>query len=116
MAHAPKPNSRISSYVFLGLFLLVPAGAALAAPVNFKALVSQLVGLLDLATFALFSAAVVFFFVNVVRNLWGYDGGNAEQKKKLQETLFWGILIIFVMVSIWGIIEILQLTLSRGLA
>lgn len=49
-------------------------------------------------------------------NLWGYDGGNAEQKKKLQETLFWGILILFVMVSIWGIIEILQQTLSRGLA
>ncbi|MAZ67199.1 hypothetical protein CL652_00285 [bacterium] len=95
--------------------LLVPMRLAYAAPENFKALVNQLVGLIDLATIALFSLAIVFFFWTVIVQMWGYDGGSAEQKKKLQETLFWGVLVIFIMVSIWGIIEILQQTLSRGL-
>jgi hypothetical protein len=100
--------------IFSG-FLFIPRDAALAAPANFKELVEQLVGLVDLATIALFSLAIVFFFWSVLTQMWGYDGGNAEQKKKLQETLFWGVIVIFVMVSIWGIIEILQSTLSRGL-
>lgn len=95
--------------------MLVPH-TALAAAATFKEFTLQLINLLDLGTLALFSAAIMFFFWTVVVNLWGYDGGNAEQKKKLQQTLFWGILILFVMVSIWGIIEILQQTLSRGLA
>lgn len=99
----------------LGLIVLAPQ-AAFAAAGTFKEFTLQLINLIDLGTLALFSAAIMFFFWTVVMNLWGYDGGNAEQKKKLQETLFWGILILFVMVSIWGIIEILQQTLSRGLA
>lgn len=86
-----------------------------AAVGTFKEFMSQLIGLLDLATLALFSLAIVFFFWQVVRNLWGYDGGNVEQRNKLNQTLFWGILILFVMVSIWGIIAILQQTLSSGL-
>ncbi|MBL4644803.1 MAG: hypothetical protein JKX80_02970 [Candidatus Pacebacteria bacterium] len=100
-----------------GLFsiLLLPSNIVYAAPTNFKALTEQLTELVDLGTLALFSLAIVYFFWSVVRNLWGYNGGSDEQKKKLNQTLVWGILIIFIMVSIWGIIQILQLTLSRGL-
>lgn len=95
--------------------LAIPTHAAYAAPQNFKAFIDQLVELINLGTVALFSLAVVFFFWTVLMQLWGYEGDNAEQKKKIQETLFWGVIAIFVMVSIWGIISILQQTLSRGL-
>ncbi|QSH39641.1 hypothetical protein JXR01_01365 [Candidatus Kaiserbacteria bacterium] len=94
---------------------VVPTSIVFAAPANFKALVGQFIGLVNLGTTLLFSVAIVFFFASLVKNLWGYDGGNAEQRAKLQQTLYWGILIIFVMVSIWGIISVLQQTLSRGL-
>lgn len=99
----------------LGIVLL-PVDMSIAAAPNFKAFTMQLIEIIDLGTIALFSLAVVYFFWSVLKTMWGYDGGNAEQKKKLQETLFWGILILFIMVSIWGIIEILQITLSRGLS
>lgn len=105
---------KLTPIILIGL-LAVPTNFTLAAPPNFKALIEQLVGLIDLGTIALFSLAVVFFFWTVLMQMWGYDGGNAEQKQKLQETLFWGVLVIFIMVSIWGIIEILQQTLSSGL-
>lgn len=108
--------AHIASIFTAVIAVLAPSAVVQAAAPNFKAFVGQLVGLIDLATFALFSAAIAFFFWSVVANLWGYNKGDTEQKKKLQETLFWGILVIFIMVSIWGIIEILQLTLSRGLA
>ena len=98
-----------------GVLLSTAPALVEAAPRTFKEFMQQLVGLLDLATLLLFSLAIMFFFWQVVQNMWGYDGGSAEQKKKLQETLFWGILVIFVMVSIWGIIAILQQTLSSGL-
>lgn len=102
-------------YSFFFICVVFFAEVTFAAPANFKAFTGQLIGIVNLATSALFSAAIAFFFWNLVRNLWGYDGGNAEQREKLQQTLFWGILIIFVMVSVWGIIAILQQTLSRGL-
>jgi len=97
------------------LFLAAPLHIVQAAPPNFKALMYQLTELIDLGTFALFSLAVAYFFISVVRNLWGSNSGDAEKKKKLQESLVWGIVVLFVMVSIWGIIQILQITLSRGL-
>lgn len=97
----------------LGL-LFLPLDIVAAAPFNFKDLMNQLTGLVSLATYVLFSLAILYFFSSLVKNLWGYDGGNAEQKTKLQQTLFWGILIVFVMVSIWGIISILQQTLGNG--
>jgi len=95
--------------------LLVPYDAVLAAPPNFQALMEQLTELVDLGTFTLFGLAIAYFFWSVVRNLWGFDGASEERSQKLRETLIWGILVLFVMVSIWGIIEILQITLGRGL-
>lgn len=96
------------------LFALSMPRAAFAQP-TFRDFVLEAVRLIDLATIALVSLAILVFFWSVISNLWGYDGGNAEQKKKLQDTLLWGLIIIFVMVSIWGIIRILQQTLANGL-
>ena len=95
--------------------MIVPLHVALAAPRSFKELVDDLVGLLDLATVTLLALAVLYFFWSIVTQLWGYDGGDVEQRDKLNQTLFWGVLIIFIMVSIWGIISILQQTLVNGI-
>lgn len=82
---------------------------------NLRDLILQIVEYIDAATLLLFSVALVVFFWRVVRDLWGYDGGSAERRERLQTTLFWGVIVIFVMVSIWGIIQILQQTLMRGI-
>ena len=100
--------------VMVAAVVLAPQ-VALAAPRDFIELVDQLVGLIDLATVALVAAAVLFFFFSTVRNLYGTMQGDEQKKQELQKTLFMGIIIIFVMVSIWGIIQILQQTLTRGL-
>ena len=115
MNHTIQQSTIRAAWAIVLAAALLPSGISHASARTFRELTYQLVSLLDMGTIALVSVAVVVFFIGVVRNLWGYDSGNAEKKRKLQETLFWGIIIIFVMVSIWGIIQILQITLSRGL-
>ena len=111
-----KYNSIKNTAIALSMAIALLPAVTLAAPKNFRELMYLLIGIVDAATLMLFAVALVIFFWNVLYNLWGYDGGSAEQKAKINTTLFWGVIIIFVMVSIWGIIRILQETLSSGLA
>ena len=54
----------------------------------------------------LISMAVVGFFWFVVQFLWkGAD--NPEEQRKAKSGMFWSIIAIFVMVSIWGVIGFL---------
>ncbi len=109
-------NTRIQRYstTFIAAVALLAPNITMAAVGNFKEFIGQVVNFFNLATAALVSLAIVFFFWSVVRNLWGYGQGNTEDKEKLQQSLFWGVIIIFIMVSLWGIIAILQQTLRDG--
>jgi len=52
--------------------------------------------------------AIVVFFWGLIKYLWSMDSENAHEGLKI---MFWGLIAIFVMVSIWGIIKLLQNTL-----
>lgn len=54
--------------------------------------------------------AIVVFFWGMIQYLWQVD----EQKAKGLQTMMWGVIAIFVMVSIWGIIRMLQNTFGVG--
>ena len=95
----------------MAAFLMPLTTAHAATPRTFSELIGMAVDLLNLATLAVYAAVLLFFFWRIVSALWGYDGNNAEKSQQLRETLFWGVAIIFAMVSIWGIIAILQATL-----
>ncbi len=99
--------------VILPLIAVSPS-LAFAAPKSFKEMVDKmLLPVIDQATKILIAVAVLIFFWNVADSLWGEQ--TAEKTKKLRDTIVWGILIIFVMVSIWGILYILRITLMKGL-
>ncbi len=101
------------AYMFVFLLLYTP-GLVFAAPKSFKEMVDKmLLPVIDQATKILIAVAVLIFFWNVAGSLWGEQ--TAEKTKKLRDTILWGIIIIFVMVSIWGILYILRVTLMRGL-
>lgn len=53
--------------------------------------------------------AIVVFFWGLIKYLWSIDNENAHEGLKI---MFWGLIAIFVMVSIWGIIKLLQNTLK----
>jgi hypothetical protein len=53
--------------------------------------------------------AIVVFFWGLIKYLWSIDAENAHEGLRI---MFWGLIAIFVMVSIWGIIRLLQSTLK----
>ena len=52
--------------------------------------------------------AVLGFFWGLAMYL--FDAGNAEKKKNAISMMVMGVAVIFVMVSLWGIIRVLQQT------
>lgn len=83
----------------------IPALASAATILNtlalFNTILNALIGLF-------ITLAIVVFFWGLIRYL--FEAG--EEKAKGLSIMFYGVLAIFVMVSIWGIIRLLQSTFS----
>ena len=93
----------------LGLILLTPTLALAAAPRTFADLANIIVSFLNSAAGLLILAGIVIYFGGIVRTLMKTRSG--EDTAKLRTLLIWGIVAIFLMVSIWGILEVLQSTI-----
>lgn len=75
---------------------LSPLGSLIGA---FARLIGALVPIL-------ITLALVVFFWGLVKYLWGHGGkADIEGAKKLMR---WGLITLFVMVSVWGIIGLMQ--------
>ncbi len=86
---------------------------AQTAPSSFQDLANSIAKLLNAGAVLLIAGAVVIYFYNIVGNIFKMSQGEGSGAD-LRRSLWMGILIIFVMVSIWGIIQILQNTLFGG--
>lgn len=69
---------------------------------NFTKNVVTSVGYLFLST------AVVVFFLGVVQFIWASRGGEANGMEKGKSFMMWGLVALFVMFSVWGIIKFAQ--------
>lgn len=89
---------------FVALF--VPAFASAATLIDTLVLASTFLnGVIGL----FITLAIVVFFWGLIKYLFSMDHDNANEGLKI---MFWGVIAIFVMVSIWGIIRLLQSTLK----
>lgn len=82
---------------------------ALAAPKTFSDLVAMLVDVFNTATTTLIVFGLVAFFYGIATNINHF--GEDKEHEKVKAYFFWGIVILFVMVSIWGITKLIQNTL-----
>jgi hypothetical protein len=95
---------RYARWVF---FLIVTApGTALAAtaPQTFQQLANQIVSVLGSATVDLIILAVVIYLWGAASNMFKGEKG----RETLRTQLLWGIFVIFLAVSIWGVVQLLQ--------
>ena len=90
---------------------LVPGAANASAALTFSGLANQIVTLLNSATFTLIALALVVYFWNVASGIYKASHGDATEQTALRSYLYLGVGIIFVMVSIWGIVKLLQTSL-----
>jgi len=97
----------ISTSALAAATLALPALASAQTLLNtlgfFNQLLNALIGLL-------ITLAIVVFFYSLIRYV--LNAGNAEKQKEQLKMMMYGVITIFVMVSIWGIIRLLQSTFS----
>ena len=108
--HGVKAILRGARYVsLLALLLLLSPSSAAAAAQTFQELALDIVEIIDTATITLIVFALVVYFWGMAVNIPHFGGEKGGEKQKA--FFFWGLLVLFVMVSIWGIIQLLQNTL-----
>ncbi len=75
-------------------------------PTNFREVICIFVGILRQIVPLLAAAALLVFFWGLARFVYSAsgDGGSHEAARNI---MFWGIIGLFVMVSIWGIVNFL---------
>lgn len=98
----------VKSALFFVIPLLDPVAVFADAPRTFGDVSMIALAILGQATLALMAAAVAIYFGNVAFSILKTNKGEAAGQRSV---LLWGLLVIVVMVSIWGIIQILQNTL-----
>ncbi|MBI5457371.1 hypothetical protein HY971_01455 [Candidatus Kaiserbacteria bacterium] len=98
-------------FVFALALLTTPAVAFASAPRTFLELSNVVVTILNDATAVLVVAGIVVYFYGVSTNILNFSN---EAGEKLRAYFLWGIIVLFVMVSIWGILRLLQDTLFGG--
>ena len=98
----------ISRTLPLLVSLVTPGVASAAAPHNFLELSQLVVLILDNATAVLIVAGIVIYFYGISTNIMSFSEEGGEKAKAY---FFWGVIVLFVMVSIWGILRLLQSTL-----
>lgn len=95
------------------LFILAAPSVAFAAPRTFEELASYFVFLMNNIVAVLVVAGIVLYFWGVTTNLKKASEGDTNARKNI---FFWGVVALFVMVSVWGILRLLQNTLFGGAA
>ncbi len=91
--------------------LMLPVVASAEAARNFQELAIDIVDIFDATTAVLIVAGIVVYFYGISTNILNFSDDGGE---KVRAYFFWGIIILFVMVSIWGILRLLQSTLFGG--
>ncbi len=95
------------SFVVGAAALVLPTLASAQTLLNTLALVNTF---LNAAIGLFITLAIVVFFYGLIKYL--TKVGGEDSAKEGLSTMFWGVIAIFVMVSIWGIIRLLQNTLK----
>jgi uncharacterized membrane protein YidH (DUF202 family) len=72
---------------------------------NFDQLISALQGLINSFLPFLVGLAVLLFIFGVVQYVMA--GGDADKRKTGQAYMIWGIVALFIMVSVWGLVNLL---------
>jgi len=108
-------KAKIIGLVGIVSVLLLPSFAAAAAVQSgyvdsaLSTLVSWVVALVPL----LIGVALVVFMWGVIRYITA--GADEEQKKAARGAMIWGVIALFVIVGVWGLVRLLAYTLNVGL-
>ncbi len=108
-----KINFIKNTILSLAIFILPVVASAASAPKDFQGLIQRFMDLIQLAVPVLMSLAVLGFLYGVATYMWKGSESDAARKEG-SKFMMWGIIALFVMVSIWGLVGILDNTIFGG--
>jgi hypothetical protein len=73
---------------------------------NFSGLINQLVNVINAIIPVLGSIALLIFFYGLVKYVYGSSDSHSHNDGK--ELIIWGLVAIFVLFSVWGIINVFK--------
>ena len=88
--------------VILATLALAPALASAQSLGNIETLVRSIGRLVDLALPIVVALALLGFFWGLVKFI--FAQGNEEAKADAKKIMLWGLIALFVMVSVWGLV------------
>jgi len=102
---------KIKQFIFASTFLNpFFVFASTESPENFQDLINRMVNLISLMVPVLISLAVLIFLYGVMTYIW--NGGNQAKREEGRNFIIWGIIGLFVMVSVWGLVNLLSDTFN----
>lgn len=96
---------RIQNICIVLMFLISPTIVWAAQLGASRTLLEKIFELITLIVVPLaFTLALLFFFYGIAKYIWSEGQGKAEGKS----IMIWGVVALFVMSSIWGLVRFLQ--------
>ena len=83
--------------------LLLPAMAFAQTLGNLETLLTSVGNLIDIALPIVVAIGLLAFFWGLVKFI--FAAGNEDAKKDGQRLMIWGLVALFVMVSVWGLVQ-----------
>jgi hypothetical protein len=107
-------NIILSVSHFIFVLLLAPQHLLFAQskPSDFSGLVQNIINIIDPLVVLAIVLAVMFFLFAVVKYLTQY--GNEKARSDSVKTITWGIVGLFAMVAMWGLVKLIQQSLVGG--
>lgn len=111
-----KKITTLGFTIFTSIFLMTGVALAQVTGADASAGIQSLGTLIDSFTsnvvkslaILLLSLALLAFFWGVIQFIWGLREGKEDEIKKGKVTMTWGIIALFVMFSVYGIIKLGQ--------
>ena len=97
-------------YLLASVPFYTSAAGAVTAPTNFKSFVALITGIIGKLILFIFALTFLAFMWGVIKG-WIIQGGNEEGIESGKKVVFAGIIGFVVMVSVWGILKLLQSSL-----
>lgn len=95
-------NKYHNALFILGLFFPV----LVFAQDNLFSLFDSIIGILGQLVAIIIALALVFFLWGVAKFI--LNAGDPAERAKGKQVMVWGIIALFVMVSVWGIVNFMQ--------
>ncbi len=95
----------------LALTVLPLVADAASAPRTLRELAATIVSMMTYATATLVLLGIVIYLWGIASNMFSLSEGETTAYRNY---VLWGIVILFVMVSIWGILRLLQASVFQG--